>query len=140
MLPLDYVYSRTCSRFCIKWTACITSFIPQCITDPFFATECFWDQVHCTMLNANNKLRYLLKTGSSLNGVHLQIGHYGCDPFNQNSDRSNWKKRSTSKCGAVFFKTFLVEPNRSIEFWTEIFREFCLNVSHPVERIFELFW
>ena len=30
-----------------------------------------------------------------------------------------------------FFETFPVEPNRSIEFWTKIFRKFWLNGSRP---------
>ena len=44
----------------------------------------------------------------------------GRDPFNQNLDRSVWEKWSTSKGGPVFFETFPVWPNRSIEFWIEI--------------------
>ena len=49
------------------------------------------------------------------------LGH---DPFNQNSDWSDQEKWSTSKGGSwtSFFKTFLVGPNRSIEFWTKISR------------------
>ena len=43
---------------------------------------------------------------------------YGCDPFNQNSDRSDREKWSTSKGELVFSKP--VGANRSIEFWTEI--------------------
>ena len=39
------------------------------------------------------------------------------DPFNQNSNRSDREKWSTSKGGP---ETFPVGPNRSIEFWTEI--------------------
>ena len=44
----------------------------------------------------------------------------GGDPFNQNSNRSDREKWSTSKGGPVVFETFPVGPNRSIEFWTEI--------------------
>ena len=36
------------------------------------------------------------------------------------SDRSDREKRTTSKGGPVFFETFLVGPNRSIEFLTKI--------------------
>ena len=43
--------------------------------------------------------------------------------FNQNSNRSNREKWSTSKGAPVFS----VEPNRSIEFWTK----FWLNGSRP---------
>ena len=50
----------------------------------------------------------------------------GRDTFNQNSDRFDREKWSTSKG-----ETFLLGPNRSIEFWTEIsswsyFRSECL--------------
>ena len=44
--------------------------------------------------------------------------YYGRDPFDQNSDRSDRKKRTTSK------GLFPVGPNRSIEFWTEISGKF----------------
>ena len=45
------------------------------------------------------------------------------DPFNQNSDRSDREKWSASK-GGRFLETFPVGPNRSIEFWTEVSRNF----------------
>ena len=46
------------------------------------------------------------------------------DSFNQSSDQSDREKWSTSKGGPVFSETFPVGPNRSIEFWTEICRNF----------------
>ena len=55
-------------------------------------------------------------------GKEWRPSYYGSDPFNQNSDRSDREKWSTSLRGrwTRFFETFLVGPNRSIEFWTEI--------------------
>ena len=44
----------------------------------------------------------------------------GRDPFNQNSDRSNRKKWSTSKGGPVYSKLFRLDRTDPIEFWTEI--------------------
>ena len=49
-----------------------------------------------------------------------RISYSGRDPFNQNSNRSDRENWSTSNGGPIFFETFLVGPNRSIEFWTEI--------------------
>ena len=52
----------------------------------------------------------------------------GQDPFNQNSNRSDREKWSTSKgAWTSFFETFPVGPNRSIEFWTEISGNFGLT-------------
>ena len=52
-------------------------------------------------------------------------GLSGRDPFNQNSDRSDREKWSTSKFfWTSVFETFPVGPNRSIEFWTEIYGNF----------------
>ena len=52
-------------------------------------------------------------------------GLSGRDPFNQNSDRSDREKWSTSKFfGTSVFETFPVGPNGSIEFWTEIYGNF----------------
>ena len=56
----------------------------------------------------------------------------GRDPFNQNSDRSDREKWSTSKGVPVrFSETFPVGPNRSIEFWTDISGNFgCIDRAH----------
>ena len=52
-------------------------------------------------------------------------GLWGRDPFNQNSDRSDREKWSTSKfIWTSVFETFPVGPNRSIEFWSEIYGHF----------------
>ena len=48
----------------------------------------------------------------------------GYDPFNLNSNQSDQEKWSTSKSGPVFFLTFPVGLHRSIEFWTEISKNF----------------
>ena len=60
----------------------------------------------------------------------------GRDPFNQNSDRSDREKRTTSKGGPVFFRNF--------SGWTEPihwvldrnFRKFWLNGSRPRRPLF----
>ena len=54
---------------------------------------------------------------------------YGCDPFNQNSDRSDREKWSTSKRWISFFETGGSEPIH----WMldRNFRKFWLNGSRP---------
>ena len=41
---------------------------------------------------------------------------YGRDPFNQNSDRSNREKRTTSKGGPVFSKLFRLDRTDPLSF------------------------
>ena len=42
--------------------------------------------------------------------------HYGRDPFNQNSERSDWEKWSTSKGGPVFSKLVLLDQTDPLSF------------------------
>ena len=43
-------------------------------------------------------------------------GHYGRDPFNQNSNRSDREKRTTSKGGPVFSKLFRLDRTDPLSF------------------------
>ena len=45
-----------------------------------------------------------------------QDGKLGRDPFNQNSDRSDREKRTTSKGGPVFSKLFRLDRTDSLSF------------------------
>ena len=45
---------------------------------------------------------------------------FGRDPFNQNSDRSDRERWSTSKGGPVFSKLFRLDRTDPLKFWTEI--------------------
>ena len=44
------------------------------------------------------------------------LGHGGCDPFNQNSNRSDREKRTTSKGGPVFPKLFRLDRTDPLSF------------------------
>ena len=70
----------------------------------------------CALINSKQYLIILI----SFFAVRQDNNGCGRDPFNQNSDRSDRQKWSTSKGGPVSSKRFRLRPNRSIEFWTEI--------------------
>ena len=48
--------------------------------------------------------------------IHSAIGVKGRDPFNQNSDRSDREKRTTSKGGPVFSKLFRLDRTDPLSF------------------------
>ena len=48
--------------------------------------------------------------------IQLQFSDYGRDPFNQNSDRSDREKRTTSKGGPVFSKLFRLDRTDPLSF------------------------
>ena len=52
---------------------------------------------------------------------------FGCDPFNQNPDRSDREKWSTSKGGPVFMKLFQLDRTDPLSFGPK----FWLNESRP---------
>ena len=54
----------------------------------------------------------------------------GRDPFNQNSDRSDREKRTTSKGGPVFSKLFRLDRTDPLSLGPK-FPEFWLNGSRP---------
>ena len=47
---------------------------------------------------------------------HLWHWNYGRDQFNQNSDRSDWEKRTTSKGRPVFSKLFRLDRTNTTSF------------------------
>ena len=49
-------------------------------------------------------------------GINFLRGNNGRDPFNQNSDRSNREKRTTSKGGPVFSKLFRLDRTNPLSF------------------------
>ena len=55
---------------------------------------------------------------------------HGRDPFNQNSDRSDREKRTTSKGGPVFSKLFRLDRTDPLSFGPK-FPEILLNGSRP---------
>ena len=60
--------------------------------------------------------------------------YVGRDPFNQNSDRSDWEKRTTSKGGPVFSKLFRLDRTDPLSFgpkFPEILVEWIAPVVFP---------
>ena len=66
----------------------------------------------------------------------------GRDPFNQNTDRSDRKKRTTSKGGPVFSKLFRLDRTDPLSFgpkFPEILVEWIApTLTEPVPEAFEL--
>ena len=58
-------------------------------------------------------------------------GHMGCDPFNQNSNRSDREKWSTLKGGPVFFKLFRLDPTDPLSFGPK-FRDILVEWIAPM--------
>ena len=61
----------------------------------------------------------------------------GREPFNQNSDRSDREKRTTSKGGPVFSKLFRLDRTDPLSF-DRNFRKFWLNGSRPWPQLFKM--
>ena len=86
------------------------------------------------------RVKYPLKNNSilscsykSLIIVLLRI--YGRNPFNQNSDRSDWEKWSTSKGGPLFSKLFRLDWSDPLRFgpkFPEILVEWIAPYETPI--------
>ena len=64
------------------------------------------------------------------------LSHKGHDPFNQNSDRSDREKRTTSKGGPVFSKLFRLDRTDPLSFgpkFPEILVEWIAPKILPIQ-------
>ena len=65
----------------------------------------------------NFELQYSFIPHSTHNKSHNNTAEtLGRDPFNQNSNRSDWEKRTTSKGGPVFSKLFRLDRTDPLSF------------------------
>ena len=74
----------------------------------------------------------LVQTTRNVNGTR----HSGRDPFNQNSDRSDREKRTTSKGGPVFSKLFRLDRTDPLSFGPK-FPEILVEWIAPSVRKFQ---
>ena len=76
----------------------------------------------------------------SLFAQNLVHGHtyFGRDPFNQNSDRSDREKWTTSKGGPVFSKLFRLDRTDPLSFGPK-FREILVEWIAPITSLLYLF-
>ena len=89
----------------------VTNFLVRAVT---------WGAIHSTKISGNfgPKLNGSVRSNRKSfekTGPPFEVDH-GRDPFNQNSDRSDREKRTTSKGGPVFSKLFRLDRTDPLSF------------------------